>query len=148
MTFCSMLTVERCCPIRMAGCARLTWQMLPQQGWWQSPLAPCSPCDNSSLSNDLGDEMFGQVSTCTFCTWFEGTKRLSLGISGDSSHGKAREGPFLKCQALARSSHWPLVSVGLSCGHLSKAGINSKSLNSGWESLPLVWEASAGLRAH
>lgn len=84
-----------------------------------APLTPHSTYVAGGLSNDLGDERFGQVSPCLFCTWFGGTRRLTLGIPVDSSHGKAREGPWQE-------------SVGLSSGHLSKAGINLKSLNLGW----------------
>lgn len=125
---------------RMPGSACLTGQMLPQ-GWWQPPLTPHSTYDAGGLLNDLGDERFGQVSTCVFCAWFEGTRRLTLGITVDSNHGKARQGPFPKCQALARVSGaklWALVQS-MDQSQVSELGL---------ESLPLVWEASAGLRAH
>lgn len=74
---------------------------------------------------------FGQVSTCVFCTRFEGTRRLTLGITVDSNHGKAREGPFSKCQALARVSGaklWALV----------QSMYQSQVSELGLESLPLV----------
>lgn len=95
-------------------------------------LNPHSSCDYAVFTNDLGDERFGQVSPCQVLHVVWGSKgTVPVCHRGQKSQqGKGRA--FSKNQTLARSLPWPRVSAGLSSGHLSKAGINPKSPNSGW----------------
>lgn len=82
------------------------------------------------VASQMTLEMKGLVKLAPAFSAHGGTRRLTLGITVDSNHGKAREGPFPKCQALARvngAKLWALVQSRYQ-SQVSELGLESLTL--------------------
>lgn len=146
MTFCSVLAVERRWLHEDSRLCGPHLQMLPQQGWWQLSLTLLLPVTLGSSQMTLEMKGLAKLAPAHPAHGL-GEQRDCPCVTVDSSHSKKREGPLPHARPWQVARPDPRVG-GPKLWALVQSRYQSQVSKLGLESLPLVWEASAGLRAH